>query len=79
MKDNQIDDISPLSKLTNLQWLDLRYNKISDISHLVNNLGIGRGDEVDLRGNPLSDEAYGVHIPALRKRGANILFDPKPK
>ncbi len=74
---NQINDISPLSSLTNLKWLYLDNNQIRKISHLVSNAGMGEGDEVDLKGNPLSDEAYSVHIPALIEKGVNVLFNPK--
>jgi len=69
LQENEISNISPLSSLTNLQWLNLSSNRISDISPLLNNPGIGRGDEVDLRENPLLDSAYEVHISALRRRG----------
>ena len=69
---NQISDISPLSGLTNLRWLDLSNNQISDISPLVNNPGIGEGDEIDLRGNQLN-------IQKLQEKGATvILFDTQP-
>jgi hypothetical protein len=53
-------------------------NNISDIQPLVENKGIGEGDEVNLKGNPLNDEAYDVHIPTLQDRGVKVLFDPKP-
>jgi len=73
----QITDLSGIEHCTELQWLYLRYNEIGDISPLVNNPGIGQGDEVDLRDNPLNDEAYNSHIPALRERGVDVLFDLK--
>ena len=74
---NQIIDISPLSELINLLTVELKDNRISDISPLARNSGLGEGDKVDLRGNPLNDEAYDVHIPTLQKRGVEVLFDPK--
>jgi hypothetical protein len=74
----KITDLSGIEHCTELQRLDLRYNQISDISPLVNNSGIGEGDRVDLRDNPLNDEAYEVHITALQERGVEVLFDPKP-
>jgi len=52
-------------------------NQISDITPLVNNPRIGAGDGIDLRGNPLNDEAYNLYIPALIERGVNVLCDPK--
>ena len=44
----------------------------SDITPLVENKGLGAGDEVDLEGNPLNDEAYKVHFPALAERGVKL-------
>jgi Leucine-rich repeat (LRR) protein len=58
-------------------YLMLGNNQISDISALVDNPGIGAGKGIGLRGNPLNNEAYDVHIPALQKRGAKVNFDPK--
>ena len=76
LDDNQIDDITPLSYLTNLTFLWLRDNRISDIAPLVENKGLGEGDEVHLAGNPLNSEAHDVHIPALKKRGVEVDFTP---
>ena len=86
---NRIADISPLSGLTMIGEQDFGYeerggiqiylslwdNRISDIGPLVNNRGIGDG--VDLRNNPLNYEAYDSHIPALQRRGVNLLFHPR--
>ncbi len=58
--------------------LGLSNNRISDISPLVNNSGIGEKHAIDLRGNPLSNSAYSVHIPTLQKRGVKVLFDSHP-
>jgi len=67
--ENQISNISTLSGLTNLQWLNLSNNLITDISPLVNNQGIGEGDEIDLRGNQLD-------IQKLQEKGVTVvLFD----
>ena len=69
---NQISDVTPLSGLTALTTLSLRDNLISDISPLVSNPGLGSGDELDLRTNPLSTESLNTHVPALRARGATV-------
>ena len=50
-------------------------NKISDFSPLVVNTGLGNGDEVDIRSNPLSYLSLYVHIPALQSRGVDVQFD----
>ena len=53
--------------------IDLSRNQIRDISSLVKNLAVqsrpeARSDNrVILKGNPLNDEAYEVHIPALQE------------
>ena len=72
--DNSISDISALSGLTNLRRLYLSTNIISDISPLVANMGLGSGDEVDVRDNPLSATSLNTHIPALQARGVEVRF-----
>jgi internalin A len=67
-----ITDISGLSELIYLATLDLGYNAITDLGPLVSNTGIGTGDEIWVAGNPLSEAARTVQIPALRARGAVV-------
>ena len=69
-----VSDISGLANLTNLTRLVLRYNQISDISPLVANIGLGSGDTVDLRDNPLNEAATNTHIPALQDRGVTVYW-----
>ena len=73
---NSISDISPLEGLTNLRFLPLSGNSIADISPLVANTGLGNGDRIHVRGNPLSDASINTHIPALVSRGVTVEFDP---
>ena len=79
LDENKISDLSPLSGLTNLTRLGLRDNRIADLSPLVANSGLAQGDEVDVRGNPLSASSYSTHVPALQRRGVDVLFDPDPE
>ena len=72
---NSIEDISSLSGLTNLTTLTLQVNRISDISPLVANKGLGNGDVVELKGNPLSSASINTHIPALQNRGVKVFYD----
>ena len=72
---NNISDISVVVGLTKLNRLYLERNNISNISPLVDNTGLGRGDEVYILGNPLSYPSIYTHIPALRERGVEVLFD----
>ena len=71
---NTISNISALSGLTKLTQLSLEANLISDISPLVSNTGLGTGDTVDLRYNPLSYASLYTHIPALQARGVTVEF-----
>jgi hypothetical protein len=54
--------------------LSLYNNHISDISPLVDNTGLGEGDWVDLRGNPLSEQSINEYIPALEARGVQVYY-----
>ena len=75
LHNNSISNISPLERLTKLTELYLENNSISDISPLVINTGLGNGDKVNVKGNPLGAPAYNIHIPILLSRGVNIEFD----
>ena len=78
LDNNNISDISALAGLTDLTLLRLNYNSASDLSPLVSNTGLGSGDEVDVRGNPLSYLSIHTHIPTLQSRGVTIEFDNRP-
>ena len=75
LDNNSISDISALSNLTNMERLILRENSISDISPLVANTGLGDGDTVNLKDNPLSSTSINTHIPVLQRRGVTVEFD----
>ena len=72
---NSISNISALSSLTQLTELRLDRNNITDLSPLVANTGLGSGDTVDVRGNPLSYLSIHTHIPTLQSRGLTVEFD----
>ena len=72
---NSASDLLPLAGLTNLRWMRLVGNNISDLSPLVTNMGLGSGDTIDVRGNPLSYSSIQAYIPTLKNRGAKIEFD----
>ena len=75
LNNNSISDLSPLAGLTNLGWMRLASNNISDLSPLVINTGLGSGDEVNVKGNPLSYLSIHTHIPTLQSRGVTVEFD----
>ena len=74
---NEISDISALSNLTSLVGLYLGQNQISDILPLLTNTGLSAGDEIDLRGNPLTAVSLNTYIPQLEARGVVVLYDAK--
>ena len=55
--------------------LNLEGNSIADISPLVTNTGLGSGDFVDVKGNPLSSVSINTHIPVLQEKGVDVMFD----
>ena len=52
--------------------LGLIQNEISDISPLVDNSGLGEGDDVILNNKTLSERSVNVHIPELEARGVTV-------
>ena len=41
----------------------------------MENTGLGSGDSLDLRGNPLNYQSIYTHIPTLQSRGVTVEFD----
>ena len=70
-----ITDLTGLEHATNLTWLELHNNFISDLSLLVANTGLGPGDVIIVNGNPLNNASINIHIPALVDRGVTVYFD----
>jgi hypothetical protein len=71
---NNIAEIGAVQQMTQLEWLDLAGNQIEDIGGLIDNTGLGDGDLVDLRFNPLSETAITTGIPALEARGVEVYY-----
>ena len=75
---NAISDISAVAGLTELRALHLFNNSISDISPLRESSLIGtRWDRtgLDIRWNPLNSASINTHIPALRAKWIQVVFD----
>ena len=72
---NSVLDISAMEGLTNLTSLHLAGNNVSDLSPLVANAGLGSGDTINVRGNPLSNLSIHTYIPTLQGRGVTVEFD----
>ena len=71
---NDISDISPLQGLTSLTGLYLHDNGISDISALS---GLTSLTYLWLTGNSLNYPSLITHIPALKHRGVDVLYDAR--
>ncbi len=74
LHNNNISDVSALLGLISLEELWLYNNSISNLSPLVVNTGLGSGDRIDVRNNPLSVTSINTHIPVLQNRGVNVRF-----
>ena len=72
---NNVSDLSLVAAMTQLRFLTMDGNQISDLAPLVANTGLGQGDEVLVRINPLDAASLSTHIPALQARGVKVLFD----
>ncbi len=77
---NKISDVSPLPGLTQLYILSLVNNNISDISSLVSlrMKAVFDFSMLDLRFNPLNQDAYDIYIPKIRENnpGIRLYYDP---
>ena len=71
---NRISDISPLANLDSLKSLQLNSNQITDIAPLMLNEGLGLGNQIDLRWNPLSSDLVNIYIPELEARGVIVEY-----
>ena len=74
LQNNRIRDISPLANLRRLGYVDLSNNDIRDIEPLVSNSRLRDGDAVLIQGNPLNENSYGVHVPALLEREVDLTY-----
>ena len=81
LDNNRITSLSSLPNLGRASSLSFQDNRITDISPLLNDdLGFegsalgGRGRDVYLDGNPLSDTSINTHIPALEARSITVHF-----
>jgi len=88
---NSITDITSLRELPNIggpskkltrneyTHLNLSQNQISDISPLIENPGITKGDCIDISDNPLTTESLETYIPELESRGVDITWGVVPE
>ena len=75
LSNNSVSDISPLAGLASLKWMRFAGNNITDLSPLIANTGLGEGDWIDMKENPLNRASIKTHIPALQSRGVTVEFD----
>lgn len=76
--ENAITDLSPVANLDAFEFLDFGNNRISDLSALVENNSFGMNSDswLDVRSNPLGNQAQCEQIPLVQGRGLQIIFDP---
>ncbi|HOZ08863.1 MAG TPA: leucine-rich repeat domain-containing protein, partial [candidate division Zixibacteria bacterium] len=70
---NNIVDLSPLRNLANLRIIHLNYNAITDLQPLVDNGGVGQGDAVYLKFNPIPDPSTNGQVQALQAQFVELL------
>ena len=70
---NQISDLAPLARLVELDAVGLEDNRIEELAALVENSGLRRGDTIDLRGNPLTENAILNALCVLERRRVSVL------
>ena len=75
LQGNSVSDLTPVMGLTDLLFLGVRSNAVSELSPVVSNTGLGEKDVVNVEGNLLNYPSIYTHIPTLRERGVEVLFD----
>jgi Leucine-rich repeat (LRR) protein len=77
---NGFNDISALASLENLAELHFGGNQVTDISALIENAGLGDGDEINMQNNNL-DLTTGSQnmndINTLIARGCEVTYQPQ--
>ncbi|MFH1686363.1 MAG: leucine-rich repeat domain-containing protein [bacterium] len=77
---DRVADLSPLEGLVNLDTVYANANDIADMSPLSNNPGFQAGDLIYVCYNySLSDDSYGIYIPALQERGVTVWYSCEGK
>lgn len=71
---NGVSDLYPLENLPNLSFINLDNNQVSDLTPLLLFEGIGEGDTINLRNNPLSSYSRMIIIPLLRELGVTVYY-----
>lgn len=77
LSDNLIWDASPLATIDGLHRLVLDGNEIADLGPLVRRDLWGGGAQLEVSGNPLSEESLDEHIPTLKSWGVSVTANPK--
>ena len=75
LANNEIKDISALGQLPKLEIIYLHQNQISNIGSLLRNTGIGSGDLLNLRQNPIDCTYNYSYIHLLKRRGVALEID----
>jgi hypothetical protein len=65
LSNNRVVDLGPLRGLTELSTVNAQANRIESVTPLVQNTGIGAGDLLWLRENPIDCQAESQNLAAL--------------
>ena len=76
LTNNKIVGVQPAASLSGIRYLYIGRNDINDVSPLLENDGLGSGDEVWLEQNPLDGTSVYTHIPRMLERGIDVRIDP---
>ena len=66
-----IRDLTGLEHATNLMWLNLDHNAISDITPLI---ALTQLTRLSLNNNPLGAETLDIHLPTLQRSGVKVSY-----
>ncbi len=76
ISNNPVSDLSPIRNMKNLIFLDAHNCRIQDIRILYK---FSKLETIELRGNPLNEEAYSTHLPRLAAIKPDIELHPTNK
>ncbi|MEM9156506.1 MAG: leucine-rich repeat domain-containing protein [Cyanobacteria bacterium P01_F01_bin.33] len=75
LANNPVTNIDALENLVNLSIVDLEGDRVTDLQPLIDNPGLGAGDAVNIRFNPVEATA----IATLTGNGVEVAFTPLPE
>jgi hypothetical protein len=75
LRGTMVVDIGALAALPNLGFVDLTNARVEDLAALAGNMALDFGNQIGVKGNPLSFVAVYGQIPQLWSRGVTVESD----